>query len=263
MTAPSLAIADTTTMLRRDVHHAVRFPMVTISGLLVPVLFLLLFDGVFGHALRAGLGSDVSGGYINYVLPGILVLAAASVAESTALGVNADMGEGIIARFRTMAIWRPSVLAGTVTGSVIRTLITGAAVCLFALALGFSPDATAFGWLAAVGLFALLGMALSWLTVAFGLLAKTPAGANSLSLILLVLPFVSSAFVPTATMPAGVRAFAEYQPFTPVIDTFRSLLTRTPMDNHGIVAVAWCAGIAAAGFVWAVKLYNRDSPAAS
>lgn len=263
MTAPSLALADTATMLRRDVRHAVRFPMVTISGLLVPVLFLLLFDGVFGHTLRAGLGSAVSGGYINYVLPGILVLAAASVAESTALGVNADMGEGIIARFRTMAIWRPSVLAGPVTGSVIRTLVTGAAICLFALVLGFSPSATALGWLAAIGLFALLGMALSWLTVAFGLLAKTPAGANSLSLILLVLPFVSSAFVPTAAMPAGVRAFAEYQPFTSIIDTFRSLLTRTPMGNHGIAAVAWCAGIAVAGFLWAVTLYNRDSPAAS
>jgi ABC-2 type transport system permease protein len=162
-----------------------------------------------------------------------------------------------------MAIWRPSVLAGPVTGSVVRTLITGAAVCFFALALGFSPNATALGWLAAIGLFALLGMALSWLTVAFGLLAKTPAGANSLSLILLVLPFVSSAFVPTAAMPAGVRAFAEYQPFTSIIDTFRSLLTRTPMGNHGIVAVAWCAGITAAGFLWAVKLYNRDSPVAS
>ena len=152
MTAPSVALADTTTMLRRDVRHAVRFPMVTISGLLVPVLFLLLFDGVFGHTLRAGLGSAVSGGYINYVLPGILVMAAASVAESTALGVNADMGEGIIARFRTMAIWRPSVLAGPVTGSVVRTLITGAAICFFALALGFSPNATALGWLAAIGL---------------------------------------------------------------------------------------------------------------
>ena len=179
MTAPSLALADTATMLRRDVRHAVRFPMVTISGLLVPVLFLLLFDGVFGHTLRAGLGSAVSGGYINYVLPGILVMAAASVAESTALGVNADMGEGIIARFRAMAIWRPSVLAGPVTGSVVRTLITGAAVCLFALVLGFSPNATALGWLAAIGLFALLGMALSWLTVAFGLLAKTQQGQTA------------------------------------------------------------------------------------
>src|ERR1700735_2767481 len=165
MTAPSLALADTATMLRRDVRHAVRFPIVPTARLLVPVLFLLLFDGVYGHTLRAGLGSAVSGGYINYVLPGILVMAAASVAESTALGVNADMGEGIIARFRTMAIWRPSGLAGPVARSVVRTLVTGAAVCLFALALGFSPNATALGWLAAIGLFAFLGMALSWLAV--------------------------------------------------------------------------------------------------
>ncbi|MHB1718255.1 MAG: ABC transporter permease, partial [Acidimicrobiales bacterium] len=141
--------------------------------------------------------------------------------------------------------------------------ITGAAVCLFGLVLGFSPNANALDWLAAIGLYALLGMALSWLTVAFGLLAKTPAGANSLSLVLLVLPFVSSAFVPTATMPAGVQAFAEYQLFTSITDTFRSLLTGTATGHHGLVAVAWCACIAMVGFLWAVKLYNRDSPAAS
>ena len=192
MTSPTVAFADTSTMLRRDVLHAVRFPMLTISGLLMPVLFLLLFDGVFGHTLRAGLASAVSGGYINYVLPGILVMTAASVAEATGLGINADMGEGIIARFRTMAIWRPSVLTGQVAGSAIRTVITGALVCLFALMLGFAPHATALGWLGATGLFVLLGVALSWLTAAFGLLAKTPSGANSLALILVVLPFLSS-----------------------------------------------------------------------
>jgi ABC-2 type transport system permease protein len=263
MTSPTLILADTATMLRRDVRHAVRFPMLTISGLIMPVLFLLLFDGVFGHTLRAGLGSTVSGGYINYVLPGILVMTAASVAEATALGVNADMGEGIIARFRTMAIWRPSVLAGQVVGSVVRTLITGAAVCLFALVLGLSTSVSALDWLAAIGLFVLLSLALSWLTVAFGLLAKTPSGANSLSLILVVLPFLSSAFVPTASMPPGVRAFAEYQPFTPIIDTLRGLLTGTPIGQHGLVAIAWCVGIGVLGFLWAVKLYNRDSPVAS
>ena len=262
MTSPSLALADTSTMLRRDLRHAVRFPMLTISGLLMPVLFLLLFDGVFGHTLRAGLAGAVSGGYINYVLPGILVMTAASVAEATGLGVNADMGEGIIGRFRTMAIWRPSVLTGQVAGSAIRTIITGAAVCLFALVLGFSPHATALGWLGALGLFVLLGVALSWLTVAFGLLAKTPSGANSLSLILVVLPFLSSAFVPTSTMPAGVRAFAEYQPFTSVIDTLRGLLTGNPIGHQGWVAIAWCVGISLVGFSWSLRLYNRDAPEA-
>jgi ABC-2 type transport system permease protein len=262
MTSPTLILADTATMLRRDALHAVRFPMLTISGLIMPVLFLLLFDGVFGHTLQAGLGGTVSGGYINYVLPGILVMTAASVAEATALGVNSDMGEGIIARFRTMAIWRPAVLAGQVVGSVVRTLITGAAVCLFALVLGFSTSGNALDWLAAIGLFVLLGLALSWLTVAFGLFAKTPSGANSLSLILVVLPFLSSAFVPTASMPPGVRAFAEYQPFTSVIDTLRGLLSGTPVGQHGLVAIAWCVGIAVVGSLWAVKLYNRDSPVA-
>lgn len=263
MTSPSLAFADSATMLRRDVRHAVRFPMLTISGLVMPVLFLLLFDGVFGHALRAGLAGAITGGYINYVLPGILVMTAASVAEATGLGVNADMGEGVIARFRTMAIWRPSVLTGQVAGSAIRTVVTGVVVCSFAFVLGFSPDATALDWLGALGLFVLLGLALSWLTVAFGLLAKTPAGANSLSLILVVLPFLSSAFVPTPTMPPGVRAFAEYQPFTSVIDTLRGLLLGTPIGRQGTVALLWCIGMALAGSLWSLQLYNRDSPEAT
>jgi ABC-2 type transport system permease protein len=147
-------------------------------------------------------------------------------------------------------------------GSVVRTLITGAAVCAVAVALGFAPHASALDWLAAAGIFLLLGLALSWLTIAFGLLAKTPAGANSLSLIPLCLPFVSSAFVPTDTMPVGVRAFAEYQPFTSIIDTLRGLLTGGPIGSHGIVALAWCVAIAILGFVWAVKLYNREPVAA-
>lgn len=254
----SRALADSATMARRDLRHAVRFPMITISGLLVPVIMLLLFDGVFGHTLRAGLFATLSGGsYINYLTPGVLAMAAGGVAEATALTVNTDMAGGLIARLRTMAIWRPAVLVGQVSGGLLRTMLTGAAVLAVALGLGFTSHATALAWLAAAGMFALLGLALNWLTVCFGLLAKTPAGANGLAIIPLFLPFVSSAFVPPAAMPAGVRAFAAHQPFTPIIDTLRGLLTGGPVGSQAVVAVAWCAGIALAGYLWATALFNR------
>ncbi len=194
--------------------------------------------------------------------PGVLVMAAGGAAEATALNLNMDMGEGIIARLRTMAIWRPSVLVGQAAGSVARSLLTGTAVVGVAIGLGFLPTASPLAWLGAAGMFALLGLTLTWLTMAFGLLAKTPAGANSLSLIPLFLPFVSSAFVPPATMPAGVRAFASYQPFTPIIDTLRALLVGGPVAPHVIAAVAWCVGIALVGYVWSMALYNRPPAAA-
>jgi ABC-2 type transport system permease protein len=185
-------------------------------------------------------------------------MTACACAEMTAVSVNADMTEGIIARFRTMAIWQPAVLTGQVAGSVVRTAVTGALVIGVAIGLGFSPSASAADWLAAAGLLLLLGLALSWLTVAFGLLAKSPEGANSLALIPLFLPFVSSAFVPTDSMPAGVAAFATHQPFTPVIDTLRGLLVGAPIGNSAIEAVAWCVGIAAVGYLWALRLYKRN-----
>jgi ABC-2 type transport system permease protein len=224
---------------------------------------LLLFDGVFGRALRAGLGGSLGrGGYVAYVVPGVLVMAAGGVAEATAISVNTDMSKGIIARFRTMAIWRPSVLAGQVAGSMVRTAATGAAVLAVGVALGFPTRAPVLAWLGAAALFVLLGCALSWLTVAFGLLASTPEGANSLALIPLFLPFLSSAFIPPGAMPAGVRAFAVDQPFTSVIDTLRALLTGGPAGHHAVAAILWCAGIGAAGYLAAIRLYNRGPQAA-
>jgi ABC-2 type transport system permease protein len=250
-------------MLRRDLRHALRFPMMALSGFMVPVLILLLFDGVLGRSLRAGLYPTIGhGNYLAYLVPGVLVMAAGGVAEATAISVNTDMTKGIIGRFRTMAIWRPAVLAGHVSGGLVRTVITGAAVLGVGVALGFPTAASVAGWSAAVGVLALLGLALSWLTVAFGLLAKTPEGANSLALVPLFLPFVSSAFVPPANMPAGVRTFAADQPFTPVIDTLRALLSGGPVGDHAATAVAWCAGIAVVGYVWSVRLYNRGPRAA-
>lgn len=256
MSAPRPLLRDSLIMLGREFRHAQRYPALLISGLAVPVLFLLLFDGVWGGTLSAGLGSAHSG-YVDYVLPGILAMTAASTAEGTALSVCTDMTTGIITRFRTMAITRTSVLTGQVLGSLVRALASAAFVVGVALGLGFRSPAGVGGWLSAAGVFAMLTLALTWLTVAFGLLARTPAGANSLALIIVVLPFISSAFVPTAHMPAGVAWIAQNQPFTPVIDTLRDLLSGTPVGNSAIVAVAWCAGLAVVGYLWARSLYDR------
>jgi ABC-2 type transport system permease protein len=149
------------------------------------------------------------------------------------------------------------VLTGQVAGSMIRSLITAAVVAGVAVALGFRPTAGPVEWIAAAGVFAMLALALTWLTVAFGLLAKTPAGANSLSLLPAVLPFVSSAFIPTGSMSGGVRWFARSEPFTPIIDTMRGLLTGTGIGNSAILAIAWCAGLTLVGHFWARALYNR------
>ncbi len=259
MSASSYALRDSAIMLRRDFRHSLRYPIMSISGLMVPVFLLLLFVGVFGNTLRAGLGAaaPAGGSYIDFLTPGILVMTAGASAAATAINVCIDMNEGIIARFRTMAITRTSVLTGQVLGSLTRTLISGVLLVAVALGLGFRPTATPLDWLAVAGVFAMLTLALTWLTIAFGLQAKTPAGANSLSLIPQFLPFISSAFVPTASMPAGVRWFAENQPFTSVINTIRGLLTGAPIGNSAIVAVAWCVALMAVGYLWARARYNR------
>src|SRR6202166_2546356 len=259
MSTSAYALYDSATMLRRDLRHSLRYPMLAIGGLLVPVFLLLLFVGVFGSTLRAGLGSAAPAGghYIDYLTPGILVITAGASAAATAINVCIDMNEGIVARFRTMAITRTSVLTGQVLGSLTRTVISGALVVTVALGLGFRPTATPLEWLAAAGVFAVLTLALTWLTIAFGLQAKTPAGANSLSLIPQFLPFISSAFVPTASMPAGVRWFAENQPFTPIINTLRGLFTAAPIGTTWIVAIGWCVAIMATGYVWSRARYDR------
>lgn len=262
MSTLSLAARDTATMLRRDVLHSLQAPAMTISGMSVPVIFLLLYAGVFGHALSAGIGAAPGTAYIDFLAPGILVMTAGFSAEGTAISVCTDMTHGIIDRFRTMAISRGCVLAGQVAGSLIRTVISGIVVTAVSVLLGFRPTAGPAEWVAAAGVFAMLALALTWLTVAFGLLAKTPAGANSLALIPAVLPFVSSAFIPTRAMPAGVRWFAQNQPFTPVIDTMRGLLTGTGIGNSAVIAVAWCAGLTLVGYLWARALYGRRRPAA-
>lgn len=260
MSTVSYALSDSATMLRRDVRHSLRNPMMTLSGLLTPIFMMALFVYVFGGAMRVGLGGVAHGGaYIDYVAPAIIIMTVGSGCATTAVNLCMDMTDGIIARFRTMAISRASVLTGQVLGSLIRTMISVGLVIGVALLMGFRPTAGPLAWIAALGVIALFTLALTWMAVVFGLVGKTPAGANSLSLIFqFLLPFTSSAFVRPDSMPDGVRWFAEYQPFTPVVDTLRGLLMGAPIGNSAIIAVAWCAGITLAGYLWARAVYNRD-----
>jgi ABC-2 type transport system permease protein len=259
MTNLSFALRDSATMLRRDIRHSLRSLSMTLSGLLVPIIILVLFVYVFGGAMGAGLGGVThSGAYIDYIVPGIIILTVGSGGATTALNLCTDMNEGIITRFRTMAISRASVLTGQVLGSLIRTMISVALVIGVALLMGFRPTANPAAWIAVLGVIALFTFALTWMSVVFGLVGKTPAGANSLSLIFQLLSFTSSALVRPDSMPGGVRWFAEYQPFTPVIDTLRGLLLGTPIGNSAVLAVAWCAGLTLLGYLWARAVYNRD-----
>ncbi|MGO9298546.1 MAG: ABC transporter permease [Streptosporangiaceae bacterium] len=262
MSAVTWVVRDSATMFRRDLRHSLRYPAMTVSGIIVPVLFLLLFDGVFGRTLHAGLAAVTphAGSYIGYLAPGILLMTAASAAEATALNVVTDMAEGIITRLRTMAVTRAAVLTGQVLGSLLRTLISGAFVVAVAFGLGLRPTATALEWVAVAGVFAMVSIALTWVTVAFGLLARTPSGANSLALILVVLPFVSNAFVPADSMPAGVGWFAAHQPFTPMIDTLRGLLAGTPIGSSAVIAAAWCVALSLAGYLGARARYDQLPP---
>jgi ABC-2 type transport system permease protein len=259
MTTLSYAVSDSATMLRRNLRHTVRYPVMMIMSLGVPVLLLLLFVGILGGALTTGLGGAAHGGsYIDYVVPGILLMTAGYGSSTTALAVNRDTTEGIIARFRTMAISRASVLTGHVAGALIRTMISSALVIGVALLLGFRPAAGVGGWIATIGVLALLALALNWLAVAIGLAARNAEGTSGFTLVVQVLPFVSSAFVPPESMSGVVRWFAQNEPFTPIIDTLRALLLGVPVGDSAVLAVAWCAGLALAGYLWARALFSRD-----
>jgi ABC-2 type transport system permease protein len=236
-----------------------RYPSLTLMIAGIPVVMLLLFVYVFGGTLGAGLGGGSLGraAYIQYVTPGIILVALASAAQGTAISVAMDMTEGIIARFRTMAISRASVLTGHVLGSMVQAMLAIAAVIGVALLIGFRPAAGLVEWTVAIGVLAMTALALTWLSVALGMVTKSVEAASNLPMPLMLLPFLSSGFVPTASMPGGMRWFAEHQPFTPIIETVRGLLMGTPIGSSAVVAVAWCAGITLFGYLWARALYNR------
>jgi ABC-2 type transport system permease protein len=253
------ALTDSRTMLRRTLRRMVRYPSMTVLVIGLPLVLMLLFVYVFGGTLGAGLGG-VAGGrqaYLNYLVPGILTITIAGVAQGTAISIAMDMAAGIIARFRTMAISRSSVLAGHVLGALIQNVVAVVIILGVALLIGFRPTAGPLEWLGVAGMVLLLGLAVTWLSVALGLQAKSVETASNTPMLLMLLPFLGSGFVPTASLPVGLRWFAQYQPFTPVTETLRALLTGSPIGSHAIVAVAWCVAIALGSYLWAVRLFNR------
>jgi ABC-2 type transport system permease protein len=250
-----MAVLDSSTMLRRDLQHAIRFPIVTISAALTPTIMMLMFVYVFGNAMSAVTGH---GDYVNYLVPGILVMAIGSSCASTAVTVNIDMNEGIISRFRTMPIARGSVLIGQVAGAMIRTTLSLTLVVCVGLLAGFRPTADLPSFLGFIAVTLMIAFALTWLALAFGMATSTPGGANSSTLPLQFLPFVSSAFIPPSAMSGGPAWFAAHQPFTPMIDTIRGLLTGGPVASSLPWAIGWCVVFALVGYLWSLRLYNRD-----
>jgi len=259
MSTLSYTVADSATMLRRQLRHLQRYPSLTLMLAGIPVVLLVLFAYVFGDTLGAGLGgpSGDRGEYVNYVVPGILVMTVAGAVQGTAISVAMDMTEGIVARFRTMAISRAAVLTGHVVGSVIQTMLGLVIVIAVALLVGFRASAGPVEWLAAIGVLTMIAFALIWLSVALGLVAKSVETASNTPMFLVLLPFLGSGFVPTDSMPAGLRWFADYQPFTSMIETLRGLLLGTPIGNNAVIAAAWCAVIALGGYLWARAAYDR------
>ena len=264
MTALSYAMTDSTTMLGRQLRHMLRYPATTAIILGVPVVFLLIFVYVFGGTLGAGLGHLTGGraAYVRFVTPGILLMTVAAAAQATAISVAMDMTSGIMARFRTMAIARSSVLTGHVAGSVIQAMAGLVIIVGVALLAGFRTGASPGAWLAVAGLLALTALALTWLSVALGLCAKTVETASNTPMFLMLLPFLGGGFVPTSSLPVGLRWFAEYQPFTPVTEAVRGLLVGGPVAQNALLAVAWFAGLTVVCFLWARRLYRRPLPPA-
>ncbi|MFI1885344.1 ABC transporter permease [Streptomyces jumonjinensis] len=261
MSAPSYPLRDSATMLRRNLLHARRYPSMTLGVVAMPVIILLLFVYVFGSSLSAGIGGGGDrAAYIAYVVPGILLMTVGSASTSTAVAVCTDMAEGVVARFRTMAISRSSILIGHVIGSVIQTMISLVLVTGVALAIGFRSNATAVEWVAAAGILALTALALTWLAVGIGLANPTAeAASNAVLPLSFLLPFMSSAFVPVESMPGWIRWFAEYQPFTTVIETLRGLLTGSGIGADGWLAVGWGVGLTVLGCLWSRNRFNRSS----
>jgi ABC-2 type transport system permease protein len=259
----ALAVRDSSTMIRRQLKRLIRYPSMTVQLIATPAILLLVFVYVLGGTLGNGLGGGDGGGgggrdaYVNYIVPGILLMAAATAATGTAVMVATDMTEGIIARFRTMRIFRASVLVGHVVASVIQQLLGMAVLLAVALVIGFRPNATALEWLATAGLLTVFAVAITWLSVALGLTSSTPEAASNAPMPLILLPFLGSGFVPTDSMPTVLRWFADYQPFTPIMETIRGLLLGTPIGNSAAIALAWCAGITALSYLWAKNTFAK------
>ncbi|WP_433292151.1 ABC transporter permease [Pseudonocardia sp. CA-142604] len=245
------AFSDASTLIGRNVRLARRNLDTLIVSIALPLLMMLLFVYVFGGAIETGTE------YINYVVPGIVLLCTGYGAANTAMSVAADRASGMVDRLRSLPIRSSAMLTGHVTASVLRNAVSTTIVVLAAVAMGFRPTGSFTDWVLAAGLVLLYVLALSWVAAGIGLIAKSVESASVLGFVMLFLPYLSSAFVPTATMPSVLRAVSENQPITPVIETVRGLLTGTPIGGQGWVALAWTVGIlavAASGSTW---LYRR------
>ncbi|MFX0576420.1 ABC transporter permease [Nocardia nepalensis] len=245
--------ADTMVMFRRCVRHTLRSRDTLIISLLMPILVMLLFTYVFGGAI------DVGGPYLDYVVPGIMLLCTGFGSSITATAVSTDMTRGSIDRFRTLPMFRQAVLAGHVAEGVMRNLAAIAIAVSVAIALGYRPQAGLLGWVAALAVITLFVTAISWIAVALGLAAKNPEAAGGLTYAIMFIPYISSAFVQTATMPHWLRGFADYQPATPIIETVRGLLNATGAGHHAPLAILWCVILATLGFAGASVVFSRLS----
>jgi ABC-2 type transport system permease protein len=254
------AITDTRLMVQRCVRRSARDPEAFFTALILPIVLMLLFVYVFGGALRTGEA------YVNYVVPGLIVLCVGFGAGTTAVAVATDMTNGIVDRFRSMPISGPSILTGQIVASLARNLIATALVIAVGLAIGWRPDASLSDWAGAAAMITLFALALSWLAAAVGLLARSAEAANSFTLVLMFLPYVSTAFVPAQTMPGALRGFAEHQPFTPIIETMRGLWsghtsTGAGVGHEALIAIAYCAAILVIACVAASWLFRNRTAA--
>ncbi|WP_127503888.1 ABC transporter permease [Actinoplanes solisilvae] len=243
---------NTGVMLGRTLKHITRSPDTIITTAIMPLAFLLLFRYVFGGAIQANTDN-----YVNYLMPGVLLIAIASGISYTSYRLFLDMQSGIFERFHSMPIARSSVLWGHVLTSLVSNAISVVVIFLVGLGIGFRSSAGVLSWLAVAGILALFTLALTWVAVIAGLSATSVDGASAFSYPIVFLPFISSAFVPTDTMPGPVRAFAENQPVTSIVNTIRSLFDQQPVGNDIWVALAWCVGVLVVAYVFAMLAYRR------
>lgn len=253
-TPRSQAVHDSVVLLKRSLRHILRSPDTIITTAITPIAMLLLFVYVLGGAIRVGAGR---GDYVDYLLPGILLVTVASGISYTAFRLFTDVSGGIFARFQSMPIVRQAVLWGHVLTSVVANVVSLVLVVLVAVAMGFRTAAGPLEWLGAVGIVLLFTVALTWLAVIPGLTASSVDGVSGFSYPLVFLPFVSSAFVPTDGMPGPVRWFAQHQPVTSIVDTLRRLFAAQPVGHAAWIALAWCVGILVVAYVSAMRVYHR------
>jgi ABC-2 type transport system permease protein len=251
MSTTGSSLGDSAIMLRRNFKHTVRNPTAVFNAVLFPVVIMVMFVYVIGNAFSVGVH------YVDYATPGMILLAICYGLGATATAVNSDMTKGVIKRFKAMDVSRGAVLTGHVVASMLNNLIAIAAIIGMAFLLGFRPSASFLDWLGVIGIVVLIGFSVGWLTVALGLAAKTVETAGLATVPLIMLPFFSSAIVPADKMGPGVRQFAEYQPFTPIIETLRGLLAGAPSAGTAIAAIAWCIGIGVVGYLWSSTTFMK------